>query len=128
MSCIDPAQLPEQLNSGAAELNYSHYVGDTIVMDYGYQDSTGAVINLTGSVVTLEIRRKQSDPEPLFAYSSADGTLQLNVDPTTQIKATINDAHTTQLGEGEHHYFIKCQDSNGIVDTLLFGLISLKLR
>lgn len=118
----------DQFLSETATIDWVEYVQDSLVMLLGYQDDTGAIIDLTGSVITMEIRQNKFDTAPLLSFSSNDGSIQKNVSTDVQIKVTVTDAQTQALGVGEFHYFIRIKDSANIVNTPIVGLITLEAR
>ena len=119
----------DQFLSETAQIDWVEYVQDSLVMQLGYQDEeTGAVVDLTGSIITMEIRKNKFDSTPLLVFSSSDGSIQKNVSVDVQIKVVVSDAQTQALGVGDFHYFIRIKDSANIVNTPIVGMITLEAR
>jgi hypothetical protein len=116
------------VNSGTAKINYIEYVQDTLKMRLGWKSESLVLHNLAGFAVDMQIRKLQADATPLYSFSSADGTIQLNVDEKCNIQIPISDTITAALGAGEFHYFIRTTDTVGFVNTLVSGKLTLRLR
>ena len=117
------------IESETALINFDEFVGDTLLMQFGYCDEKGLPYDLTGSSATLEVRRTRTDLTPLLSLSSPTNiSLTPVVDGfnTYNINAEITAAQTLALGAGEFPYFIKVIDSLGKENTLIAGLIRLK--
>lgn len=121
--------LPADIISEAGEINWEEYVEDTLNIMFCYQNPDGTPIDLTGSIVTCEIRRKVTDPEPVFVYSSAGVGVLTNAGTNhDEIQVKVVNTQTKTLGAGEFPYFVKTQDTAGTVNTIVIGKIALKLR
>jgi len=118
-----------RIKSDTGFIDYDEYVGDTvnIVLDYRTAPKPdGQQINLTGSVISIEVRESQDDELPLLTLTTGNGLVVGGT--TNNIVGTISNTQTTTLGAGKFRYFVKHVDSLGKVNTLITGKIKLRLR
>jgi len=112
------------IHSETAEVNFFEFVGDTLTMSFKYISPSGVLIDLTGWIVAIELRKAIEDANPILMLDSVNGGVQLG--GVHNIAITLSSAQTATLGVGGFYYFIRTTDTVGIVNTLIVGKIILR--
>lgn len=119
--------MSSNITSETVTVNFIEYIQDTLIMRFAYTDSLNTLINFTGWEIDLEVRRKSTDILPSLKKSTSSGTISTN-GSTYNIEIIITDIDTETLGKGTFPYFIKTKDTNGYINTLIVGTITLMVR
>lgn len=112
------------ISSETAIVDYEEYEGDTLSMDYTWQDSAGAYIDLTSHYAKMDVRSSAWDATALVTLTELSGITLGNA--TSNLKAKLTAAQTAALGGGLFYYDIALTDGLGDVNTLISGKITLK--
>jgi hypothetical protein len=112
------------ITSETAIVDYEEYEGDTLKMDFTWQDSAGAFIDLTSHTAKMEVRAKAGDDAALVTLTNSLGITLGNA--ASNILAQITASQTSTIGKGKFVYDIELTDGNGDVNTLIAGKITLK--
>lgn len=113
-----------------ATVNYRLYLGATFSESATLKDSNDAPIDLTGYTALMHVRRERDDANPLYTFSTADGTITLGgaagtVALTLAADATSNDDLVDSDGEA-WVYDLLLTNANAtppVVDRMLSGVV-----
>lgn len=112
------------IQSETTRVNFVDYAGDTIVMQFAYKID-GVLVDLSSAEIVLEIRKNQTDVEPILQCTKTSSTITSTLD--ANIIVELSDTTTATLGVGEFYFFVKLIQ-NTRVNTLIVGKLILKVR
>jgi hypothetical protein len=110
--------------SQTVTVDFEEYVGDTLLMLFNYKDSTGAVIDLTGTNAVLTIATTLDTPPVLTLTEALNDGIILGGTPSN-IVCEIKPSQTVTLAVGTFVYRLRLTDSLLRVNTLVVGKIKL---
>ncbi len=98
--------------------------GSTFRLEAVYKDSNDAIVDLTGYIARMQIRKRKSSTTTLSDSTTANG--QVVITPAAgkvvvTIPATTTAAFTGRRGE----YDLEIEDGAGVVTRLLEGLVTI---
>jgi len=121
MSCTSSQQC--SANSNTVTLD-PIYIGDDLVININVKDDEGDVVDLTGSSMTLTIKKKKSDELPVFQETQPSNAM---LDPLSGKVIFIVDSAITSTFENRNYvYDILWTTNAGTTATIFIGNFQVK--
>jgi len=95
--------------------------GDSIPFEFVFTDASGAVLDLTGALLSFTIKSSLSDEDAAAVYKKDVSSHDDAVNGETSF--VVPAAETADL-DGEYYYDIQIVWANGRVNTILDGIIN----
>jgi len=105
----------------------SAYLTDTLSIAVHYKDSAGAGVNLSSSLIEMDIRDSDDDPVSQVVWSTSTGEIAVTAGGNLsngQFSITVPPAQITRLGlrgKTTVYFFELRRSQGGVVDTLANG-------
>ena len=92
-------------------------------INFTYQDSNGAAINLTGYTAALQLRSNVSDAIPALSLATGSGITITGATGLIAVHATAT--QTGAISAGYYYYDLEITSASNIVTRLIEGRIQL---
>ena len=103
------------------------FAGSTVVANFTFTRD-GAAVNLTGAVIWMTVKVRQTDPDPgIVQLSTTGGGVVITGDPLDgKATAMIDNTVTENLDvPASLYYDVKVKESSGVYSTPIFGMLVL---